>query len=223
MRVNRLYVFMNALVRALANLAVLFGLAALPYYDVGNLLYSCVCTAVVFVLASSENRWRFPVLISVGLCGLVVFLAIKFADLEGSAASAARIDTGGMLPVIYLVLTAQTLLLVKLTGPRCVPIGLDFCIEQGSGLVFVLFACWVSKELAFSVLLLLYIGATVVALTAFHFRVWQEAGAVCRVHVSVRPVRPPALEPAGRLRPRGVLTWALIVVPLVLLLFLSVP
>src|SRR4029077_16716324 len=127
-----------------------------------------------------------------------------------------------MLPGIYLCLTLQTLVLVKLTGPPIPGAGgvESFWVEHAAGWVFVVFACMVCKEVAFGVLLLLYIAAAVVALMAWHFRVRQEADAVCRVHVSVRPIRGPALEPAGRLGPGGVLSWGLIVIPLVLLLFL---
>jgi transglutaminase-like putative cysteine protease len=225
MRVKRLFVFMNAVVLALANLAVPFGLAALPYYDIVHLLYACLCATAVFVLASSDNRWRFPWWVSVLLAVVVVFLGGWFEGIDFSAATAAHIDTKGMLPVIYLILAVQTLQLVKLTARQITEdrIDVDFWIEHGVGLAFVLFACFVCKEAAFCVLLLFYIGAAAVGLMAFHFRARQDAETVRRLHVSVRPLLAPTLEPVGRLRPRGVLFWGLIVVPLVLLLFLFIP
>jgi transglutaminase-like putative cysteine protease len=226
MRVNRLYIIANALALALANLAVPFGLAALPYYDVVYLVYSCACAAGVFFLAVSENRWRFPWWGSLGLAVVVIWLAVWLEGIDKEVADATHVDTANMLPAIYLFLTLQTLVLVKLTAP---PIagritGVEyFWVEHAAGLVFVLFACAVCKEGAFGVLLLLYIAAAAVALLAAHFCMRQEGAPVFRVRVSVRPLRPPVLEPPGRLRPGSVLSWSLMIVPLVLLLFLCIP
>ncbi len=220
MRINRWYVLLSAVVLALANLAVPFGLAAQDYSAAVYLLVSCVLAVLTFFLANSENRWRFPWWTMLGLGTIVVVLAIWLEVLDKAAANFAGVATHGVLPRIYFFLTLQALLLVKLTGPKT---PLDFWLEQGVGFVFVLFGCLVCKDAGFSALLLLYIGTAVAALTLYHFRRRQEAEAVCRVHVTVRPVRAPTPELGSQPRVRGLLGWGLLVVPLVVLLFLFVP
>ncbi len=220
MRVNRLSVFLHAVVLCLANLALVCGLGAL-LTDAGPYLVAAgFLGALVFLLAGSEHRWRFPWWGSLGLACVVIVLAVWIEHLDYDPNSLHAYGTSNLLPLIYLFLTVQALLLVKLTGPST---PFDFWIEQSVGLVFVLFACGVCKNPWFSAVLLAYIGLGVVAVLAQHFRRRQDAEPICRGRVTVRPLQAARLEPVGMLRPRGVLFWGLIVLPLVLLLFFCVP
>jgi hypothetical protein len=221
MRVNCLFVFLHALVLGLANLAVAFGLGALPsFFQPLYLIAACVFAVIVFFLANSENRWRFPWYFSACLCLVVVVLGGWLSKMDAATTPFSMTSSPNLLPLIYLFLTAQALLLVKLTAPST---PFDFWIEQSVGLAFVLFACAVCKDLSFSALLLLYIATAVVSVMAYHFRQRQDREPVCKAHVTVRPLLLPTLEPVGRLQARKVLFWGLIVAPLVLLLFFCVP
>jgi len=220
MRVNRWFTFLHALVLCLANLAVVFGLAALAYWDPAYLAVSCGFAGLVFFLANNENRWRFPAWVSVCSVVLIAILGIWLAKLDSDADRDAHIATQGLVPLIYLFLIAQALLLVKLTAPRTPA---DFEIEQGIGFGFILFACGVSRNPWYCGLLLSYIGLSVVALLLHHFRGRPDAATVCRVHVTVRPLQSPSMHGMGLLRLRGLVFWGVVVLPLVLLMFFCIP
>src|SRR5258708_27994953 len=108
MRVNRWFPFLHAVVLCLANLAVVFGLAALAYWDPAYLAVSCGFAGLVFFLANNENRWRFPAWVSVCLVVLVALLGISLAKLDSDAARDAHIATQALAPLISLFLIAQT-------------------------------------------------------------------------------------------------------------------
>src|SRR5947209_4531047 len=103
MRVNRSFVFLHALVLGLANLAVAFGLAALPSpLQPLYLVASCVFAVLVFFLANPENRWRFPWYFSACLCLLVIVLGGWLSKMD-----AGLIVAYNFTPLVFLFLTLQ--------------------------------------------------------------------------------------------------------------------